>query len=215
MLKVFAGTKLASFPRTRWSTWNFNAGRVETNLGSRPVDTEQCEILIRVFQAVASTLSYPQVDSINWTEPLPADEGLGQADPGAGAGHQDTSERASRSEGGACFLFLSGQSFWFSKAMVDTYKSNPSFADAKTKAKVSGEYETVAQKVSDSIVSNKHHGCRKNTHIPQGEPGGRNTVRLCERTRRDHATDATLGTSKTKRQETQTEGGEGTVTDTR
>ena len=43
--------------------------------------------------------------------------------------------------------------------MVDTYKSNPSFADAKTKAKVSEEYETVAQKVSDNIVSNKHLGC--------------------------------------------------------
>ena len=35
--------------------------------------------------------------------------------------------------------------------MVDTYKSNPSFADAKTKAKVNEEYETVAQKVSDNI----------------------------------------------------------------
>ena len=46
--------------------------------------------------------------------------------------------------------------------MVDTYKSNPSFADAKTKAKVNEEYETVAQKVSDSIVSNKHHWCQKN-----------------------------------------------------
>ena len=31
--------------------------------------------------------------------------------------------------------------------MVDTYKNNPSFADAKTKAKVNGEYETVSQKV--------------------------------------------------------------------
>ena len=98
--------------------------------------------------------------------------------------------------------------------MVDTYKSNPSFADAKTKAKVNEEYETVAQKVSDNIVSNKHHWCQKK-HIPQGEPGRRNPVGLCERTRRYHATDATLRPSKTKRQETQTEGGEGTVTDTR
>merc|ERR1712130_492391 len=36
------------------------------------------------------------------------------------------------------------------KAMVDTYKSNPSFADAKTKAKVNEEYETVAQKVNQA-----------------------------------------------------------------
>ena len=63
-------------------------------------------------------------------------------------------------------MFLSGQSSWFSKAMVDTYKSNPSFADAKTKAKVSGEYETVAQKVSDNIVSNKHNGCQKTHTYP-------------------------------------------------
>merc|ERR1719391_252115 len=36
------------------------------------------------------------------------------------------------------------------KAMVDTYKSNPSFADAKTKAKVNEEYETVSQKVNQA-----------------------------------------------------------------
>ena len=51
--------------------------------------------------------------------------------------------------------------------MVDTYKSNPSFADAKTKAKVNEEYETVAQKVSDNIVSNKHHWCQKKTYPPR------------------------------------------------
>ena len=38
------------------------------------------------------------------------------------------------------------------KAMVDTYKNNPSFADAKTKAKVNGEYETVSQKVRKFII---------------------------------------------------------------
>ena len=59
------------------------------------------------------------------------------------------------------FFYLS-QSSWFLKAMVDTYKSNPSFADAKTKRTVNEEYETVAQKVSDNIVSNKHHKCNNN-----------------------------------------------------
>ena len=47
--------------------------------------------------------------------------------------------------------------------MVDTYKSNPSFADAKTKAKVNEEYETVSQKVSEKIISKKH----KKTYLPR------------------------------------------------
>ena len=69
---------------------------------------------------------------------------------------------------------------------MDTYKSNPSFADAKTKAKVNEEYETVEQKVSDKTIS---MGVGK-MHICQGEPGGRDTVGFCERAGGDHAKDA-------------------------
>ena len=49
---------------------------------------------------------YPQVDAINWTKPVPEDEGVGQANPGTRADHQDTSERTGRSEGGTYFLSL-------------------------------------------------------------------------------------------------------------
>ena len=35
--------------------------------------------------------------------PYPADEGLGQADPGAGEGHQDAPKGTCQSEGGILF----------------------------------------------------------------------------------------------------------------
>ena len=38
---------------------------------------------------------------------------------------------------------------FIAQGMVDSYKKNPSFADAKTKAKADGEYETVSLKVSE------------------------------------------------------------------
>ena len=38
---------------------------------------------------------------------------------------------------------------YITQAMVDSYKKTPSFADAKTKAKADGEYETVSLKVSE------------------------------------------------------------------
>ena len=41
------------------------------------------------------------------------------------------------------------QPSWIPQGMVDSYKKNPSFADAKTKAKADGEYETVSLKVSE------------------------------------------------------------------
>ena len=41
------------------------------------------------------------------------------------------------------------------QAMVDTYKRTPNFADAKTKAKAEGEYETVSLKVSRYTIISK------------------------------------------------------------